>query len=183
MKEIRLGTVARLQLSLLPLAFAGSIGLWAILVGLMVARFNIPIGSALFGGLIVVILHWFSETVHQLGHAWAARRTGYPMTGIRFGTGAILSTALYPPDEPALPAKTHIRRALGGPIFSAWLSSIAFLVILMTIRTAAPVWQFVLWCFFLENLIVMTLQVFIPLGFNDGATIWHWMRRQRIDNG
>ena len=183
MKEIRLGMVARLQLSLLLLAFAGSIGLWAILAGLMVARFNIPIGSALFGGLIVVILHWFSETVHQLGHAWAARRTGYPMTGIRFGTGAILSTALYPRDEPALPAKTHIRRALGGPIFSAWLSSIAFLVILMTIRTAAPVWQFVLWCFFLENLIVMTLQVFIPLGFNDGATIWHWMRRQRIDNG
>jgi hypothetical protein len=130
----------------------------------------------LLGGLIVVILHWFSETVHQFGHAWAARRTRYPMTGIRFGTRAVLATSLYPPDEPPLPAMVHIRRALGGPIFSAWLSSIAFILILMTIRTAAPVWQFVLWFFFLENLFVMTLQVFIPLGFNDGATIWHWAR-------
>jgi hypothetical protein len=24
----------------------------------------------------------------------------------------------------------------------------------------------------------MTLQVFIPLGFNDGATIWHWLRQR-----
>jgi len=182
MKEIKLGTLARLQLSLLPLAFAGSIGLWVIIVVLMAPVFNLPIGSALFGAVIVIGLHWFSEVVHQFGHAWAARRTGYPMTGIRFGTRAILATALYPPDEPALPAKTHIRRALGGPIFSAWLSSIAFIIILMTFRTAAPMWEFVLWCFFLENFFVMTLQVFIPLGFNDGATIWHWARRQRIDN-
>ena len=116
--------------------------------------------------------------MHQLGHAWAARRTGYPMSGVRFGVLGILAAAVYPPDEPALPAKTHIRRALGGPIFSAWLSSIAFILILMTIRTAAPLWQFVLWFFFLENLFVMTLQVFIPLGFNDGATIWHWLRKR-----
>ena len=123
---------------MLPLAFAGSIGLWVIVVVLMVAAFSIPIVSALLGGLIVVVLHWFSEVVHQLGHAWAARRTGYPMTGIRFGTRAILATALYPPAEPPLPAKTHIRRATGGPIFSAWLSAMAFIVILMTIRSAAP---------------------------------------------
>jgi hypothetical protein len=178
MKEYKLGTWAGLQWSLLSLTFAGSIGMWVIIVLLMVAVFSIPIGSALLGGLIVVILHWFSETAHQLGHAWAARRTGYPMTGIRFGTKAILSTALYPSDEPTLPAKLHIRRALGGPIFSAWLSSIAFIVILMTIRSADAMWSFVFWFFFLENLIVLTLQVFIPLGFNDGGTIWHWVRHR-----
>jgi len=178
MKEYKLGTLTGLQLSLLPLAFAGSIGLWVIVVVLMVAAFNIPFGSALLGGLIVVILHWFSEVVHHLGHAWAARRTGYPMTGIRFGKLGIFATSLYPPAEPTLPAKIHIRRATGGPIFSAWLSAMAFIVILMTIRTVAPVWQFVLWFFFLENLFVMTLQVFIPLGFNDGATIWHWLRQR-----
>ncbi len=178
MKETKLGTLAGLQLSLLPLAFAGSIGLWVIGVVLMVAAFNIPIGSALLGGLIVIILHWFSEVVHHLGHAWAARRTGYPMTGIRFGKLGVFATALYPPAEPILPARLHIRRATGGPIFSAWLSAMAFIVILMTIRSAAPVWQFVLWFFFLENFFVMTLQVFIPLGFNDGATIWHWIRRR-----
>ena len=177
MKETKLDEVVDLEISVLPQMFAGSIGLWVIVVMLMVAAFSIPIGFALFGGVIVVGLHWFSETIHQLGHAWAARHTGYPMLGIRYGTRAILATALYPPDEPALPAKTHIRRATGGPFFSAGLSVLAF-IILMLSRTAAPLWQFVAWFFFLENLFVMTLQVFIPLGFNDGGTIWYWIRQR-----
>jgi hypothetical protein len=175
MKERSLGTLAGLRLTVIPAALIGSIGLYVIVVVLM-AIFNIPIGSALLGGLIVVVLHWFSELVHQLGHAWAARRAGYPMRGIRFGTHGVLGTSLYPPDEPALPARVHIRRAVGGPIFSAWLSAIAFLIILMTIRDADAMWEFVLWFFFLENFFVMTLQVFLPLGFNDGATIWRWVR-------
>jgi hypothetical protein len=177
MKERSLGTLAGLRLSMIPLALMGSIGLYVIVVVLM-AIVNIPIGSALLGGLAVVILHWFSELVHQLGHAWEARRVGYPMSGIRFGKLGVLSTCLYPPDEPPLPAKVHIRRALGGPIFSAWLSSIAFIVILMTARSIDAMWSFVLWLFFLENLFVLTLQVFLPLGFNDGGTIWHWMRKR-----
>ncbi len=178
MEERKLGALAGLQLTMSRAAVIGSIALYVIVIGLMAAVFNILIGAALLGGVVVVILHWFSEIVHQLGHAWAARRTGYPMTGIRFGTFGVLSTALYPPDEPSLPAKIHIRRALGGPIFSAWLSAIAFLVILLTIRDVHALWAFVLWFFFLENLFVMTLQVFIPLGFNDGATMWHWMRKR-----
>ena len=180
MKEYRLGKWASLQWSMTRAAIVGAIGLWLIAVGLMVAVFSIPIGSALFGGVIIVLLHTLSEIVHQLGHAWAARRTGYPMSGVRFGVFGLLAASIYPPAEPPLPAKTHIRRALGGPIFSAWLSSIAFILILMTIHSAAALWSFVLWFFYLENLFVMTLQVFIPLGFNDGGTIWHWVRRQRI---
>jgi hypothetical protein len=177
MKERPLGTLAGLRMTAIPAALIGSIALYVIVVVLM-AAFNIPIGSALLGGVIVVVLHWFSEWVHQLGHAWAARRTGYPMSGVRFGALGVFATSLYPPDEPPLPAKVHIRRAIGGPIFSAWLSAMAFLVILMTIRGADAMWSFVLWFFFLENLFVMTLQVFIPLGFNDGATIWRWMRKR-----
>jgi hypothetical protein len=173
-----LGTLAGLRLTVIRLALIGSIGLYVIAIGLMAAVFNLPIGSALLGGLIVVVLHWFSEVVHQLGHAWAARRTGYPMSGVRFGTLGVFATSLYPPEEPPLPARVHLRRALGGPIFSAWLSSIAFIVILMTARNIEAVWSFVLWFFFLENLFVMTLQVFIPLGFNDGGTIWHWIKRR-----
>jgi hypothetical protein len=178
MKEYRLGTLTGLQWSLTRSAIVGAIGLWLVVVALMVVVFNIPIGSALLSGVIVVILHEFSEIVHQLGHAWSARRTGYPMSGVRFGVLGIFAASVYPPDEPALSAKIHVRRATGGPIFSAWLSAMAFIVILMTIRTAAPMWQFMLWFFFLENLFVMTLQVFIPLGFNDGATIWHWLRQR-----
>jgi hypothetical protein len=178
MKERKLGTLAGLQLTAIPAALIGSIVLYVIVIVLMAAVFNIAIEFALLGGAIVVVLHWFTDLVHQLGHAWAARRTGYPMIGIRFGFLGVLSTALYPPDEPTLPAKIHIRRAIGGPIFSAWLSAMAFLVILMTIRGADAMWAFVLWFFFLENFFVMTLQVFIPLGFNDGGTIWYWMRKR-----
>jgi hypothetical protein len=178
MKEYQLGKAARLQWTMTPAAILGSLGLWLVIVALMTVVFNLPIGPALLGGIIAVILHWFSEVVHQLGHAWAARRTGYPMTGVRFGTFGIFATGLYPADEPALPANLHIRRAIGGPIFSAWLASIAFIILLMVIQSASAVWQFVLWFFFLENLIVFTLQVFLPLGFNDGATIWHWLRHR-----
>ncbi len=177
MTETMLGTLAGLRVTARRSALIGSIVLYVIVIGLMMA-FNIPIGSALLGGAIVVILHWFTEFVHQLGHAWAARRAGYPMIGIRCGTFGVLATSLYPPDEPALPAKVHLRRALGGPIFSAWLSVIAFLVVLVTARGAAAMWEFVVWFFFLENLVVMTLQVFIPLGFNDGGTIWRWMGKR-----
>src|SRR5512143_3838465 len=178
MKERALGRLAGSRLTVMRSALIGSIALYVIVIGLMIAVFNIPIGSALLGGVVVVILHWFSELVHQLGHAWAARRTGYPMIGIRFGTYGVLGTSLYPPDEPELPAKIHLRRAVGGPIFSAWLSAIGFLAILMTIRDVDALWAFVLWFFFLDNFLVMTLQVFIPLGFNDGATVWRWIRKR-----
>jgi hypothetical protein len=177
MKEWALGTLAGLRVTARRSALVGSIALYVIVIGLMMA-FNIPLGSALLGGVIVVILHWFSELVHQLGHAWAARRTGFPMMGIRCGTFGVLATSLYPPAEPALPATVHLRRALGGPIFSAWLSAFAFLVVLVTAGSAAAVWEFAAWFFFLDNLLVMTLQVFIPLGFNDGATIWQWVRQR-----
>ncbi len=177
MKETTLGTLAGLRVTARRSALIGSIVLYVIVIGLMLA-FNIPVGSALLGAVIVVALHWLSELVHQLGHAWAARRTGYPMIGIRCGTFGILGTSLYPPDEPPLPARVHLRRALGGPIFSAWLSAIAFLVVLVTVRGANAMWEFVVWFFFLENLLVMTLQVFIPLGFNDGGTIWRWIRKR-----
>jgi hypothetical protein len=139
MKEYRLGKWGGLQWSMTRSAIVGAIGLWLVVAALMVVL-NIPIGSALLDGVIVVLLHTLSEIVHQLGHAWAARRTGYPMSGVRFGVLGIFAASVYPPDEPALPAKVHLRRATGGPIFSAWLSSLAFILILMTIRTAAPVW-------------------------------------------
>ena len=174
MKEHRLGTWAGLQWTMTRSAIIGAIGLWLVVAAVMVA-FNIPIGSALLGGVIVVLLHELSEIVHQLGHAWAARRTGYPMSGVRFGVLGIFATSVYPPDEPTLPAQIHIRRALGGPLFSAGLSALA-IVLLIIYEEAVPHGQFVLWFFFLDNFLVMTLQVFIPLGFNDGATIWHWVR-------
>src|SRR5512138_2110065 len=114
MREYKLGRLAGLHLSVLPMAFVGSMLLFVLLSGISIGILHLPFGEAILGSLLAVILHWTSTLAHHLGHAWAARRTGYPMSGIRFGTLGVLATSLYPPEEPRLPANIHIQRALGG---------------------------------------------------------------------
>jgi hypothetical protein len=64
--------------------------------------------------LCVAIYHVVAQFVHQLGHALAARLTGYPMTGMRYEWG--FSYSEYPSDEPLLPDSIHIQRSLGGVV-------------------------------------------------------------------
>lgn len=63
-------------------------------------------------GVCVAVYHAIAQLVHQLGHALAARATGYPMTGVRYEYGFTYSE--YPPNEPPLPDNVHIQRSLGG---------------------------------------------------------------------
>lgn len=43
---------------------------------------------------------------------------------------------------------------------------------------SAPLWlAWALRFFFLDNLLVMTLQVFLPVSFGDGSAIWKWLPR------
>ena len=72
----------------------------------------LALGPALLAGALSAAMMFVSEWLHQMGHALAARRVGYPMIGIQFHSP--LSTSVYPADEPRLPPQTHIRRALGG---------------------------------------------------------------------
>ena len=173
MHEYKLGTLAGLQLRLLPGAIAGSIFLLVLLSGIAIGRLHFYLAEAIAGSLLAVLLHWVSTLAHHLGHAWAARRTGYPMSGIRFGMLGVLATSLYPPDEPALPANIHIRRALGGPLGSLLFSLVA-LAIALVFRMLNDSLGWVGTFFFLENLIVFTLGVFLPLGFTDGSTLLRW---------
>ena len=173
MNEYKLGRVAGLDLTAMPLAIVGSIILLMLLSGIAIAVLHMSVGEAIVGGLIAVVLHWVSATAHQLGHAWAARRTGYPMTGIRLGTLGLLGTCLYPPNEPALPAAIHIRRALGGPAGSMLFSLVAAVAALI-VRNVSSVFWWVGVFFFLDNLFVFTLGAFLPLGFTDGSTLLHW---------
>src|SRR3954464_3158094 len=113
MNEIKLGKIAGLRVSAQPSALWSSLGLWAVLSALGLRALKLPAGKAVLGGLGATILHMSSEFAHQLGHARAAKQTGYPMTGVQFWW--LLSASQYPPDEPALPNATHIKRALGGP--------------------------------------------------------------------
>ncbi len=178
-KEFKLGRLAGLSVSATPSVIVGFVVLWIALSAIAYVLIKIPLGNAILGGLAATLLHFFTDLVHQLGHSVAARSTGHPMTGIRFGFLGILSSSLYPPDEGDLPAGVHIRRALGGPLASfamAIVAAILFLVISST-RSGGTVWWLAVF-FFLDNLVI-ALQVFVPLGFNDASTILHWMRTRQ----
>ena len=174
MRSIHLGKLFDLQIGILPLAFIGTIGLWIVFTSIAFYGIKAPFSESLLLGFVATLLHWTFELIHSLGHAYAAKRTGYPMIGITFGAFAILASTRYPKDEPLLPPSIHIRRALGGPIINGLLSIIFFLLL--------PLWSgnwFWIGMFALfENLFIYTLQVFLPLGFNDGSTILRNLRRK-----
>jgi hypothetical protein len=176
-KTLKLGSFAGLKIMAKPTAFIATLLMWLVfsLIGRKV--FKLELKHALLGGLAATLLHWLSELGHHLGHAQAARQTGYPMSGI-CAVGP-LAASLYPPDEPTLPGPTHIKRALGGPLASGILAVImAVLTLALRPFGGIPLMAASL-CFF-ENLFVLTLGAFLPLGFTDGSTILrYWDRRTK----
>jgi hypothetical protein len=174
MKEIPIGQLFGLRISFSLSAGIGLSLLWAALASLARFALGLPIPTALGLALAATFLHGLSELVHQLGHAHAAWSTGYPMTGIRFWT--IFSASVYPVDEPQLPARVHIRRALGGPTASAVFSLLSGVMTVMLPSQSLPWWLALFVT--MDNLLTFTLQMFIPLGFNDGATLLYWLRRR-----
>lgn len=173
MKSIQLGKLFGLQIDLLPVTFLATFLLW---VGLSIASYGIgiPLAESILIGLIATLLHWTSVLLHHLGHFIAARRTGYPMSGLQFGMFGILARDLYPADEPELLPAIHIRRALGGPIVSGLLSIVFFLLLPLWSGN----WYWLSLFILLENLFLFTLQVFVPLSFNDGGTILKNLQRK-----
>jgi hypothetical protein len=173
MNEIKLGRLAGLEISAAPSAVIGSLVLWLGLSGIAVGLLHLPLGEALIGALAATALQWISDTLHQLGHARAARQTGHAMIGIR--CWGVLSSSLYPADEPTLPAAIHIRRALGGPTASALVTLVAaaILVAMQMAGVGGTLWWLALY-FFLINLFEFTLGSFLPLGFTDGSTLLYW---------
>lgn len=175
MKSLHLGSISGAEIIVLPVALLVSPVLWLLLSVIALVVLGMPLGTALLVGLIVMLLHWTSEVVHHIGHASAARRTGYPMQAIKLGgIQGYLALSSYPTDEPTLPDAIHVRRALGGPIAS-FLMAVVFGVIALLLR--GPFWWAAIFLF-VENLI-FAVQVFIPLGKlldNDGNTLYRWWR-------
>jgi Zn-dependent protease len=140
------------------------------------ATMNLPIETAIIAGLLATGLHYIYDVLHNLGHALAARRTGYPMRGIHFFM--ILVGSIYPRDEPPLPGKIHIQRALGGPIMSLIVTIILGLLAILA-WDGGGIGRFVTTVGFLSNLLIFTIGALIPpLRFgwfsNDGGTILTW---------
>lgn len=173
--ETKLGTIGGLQLSARASAFIGSVLLWAFVFGLGLWVIRLPWSASLLGGLLLVALHWGSILMHHLGHAIAARRTGYPMTGVQLW--GLLGRSLYPAAEPALPGLVHIRRALGGPIASTLLGLAAAVLTILLRPAAGLIWWLALFVT-LDNLVILGPGALLPLGFTDGSTILHWWGRR-----
>jgi hypothetical protein len=180
MQDVQLGQIDGLTITIKPMAFVGSIFLWVICAVASVGALNLPLTSAILVGLVCMALHWVSGVVHQAGHAIFARQTGYPMTGLVLGThGGLLSTSLYPANEPALPEALHLHRALGGPFLSLQLTLLGGLLLIAQSQGERGIGWWVTLYFLLENLFVYTVQALIPLGFNDGSVIWRFLRKLR----
>jgi hypothetical protein len=75
--EYKLGRLANLDITATFSALVGTLILWGILSAIAFLVLKLPAGTAIIGGLAATILHQIAELWHQLGHAWAARRTGY----------------------------------------------------------------------------------------------------------
>jgi hypothetical protein len=172
---IQVGRLAGLRLVFEPSAVAGSVVLWVAFAAAGRYLFHSGLTGAVVGGFAAMLLHWVAETVHQFGHATAARSTGYPMTGIDYFM--VISRAEYPRDEPELPPATHIRRALGGPMGGLVISGVA-LAAWLAMRGLGVHGAWVGLIFLLDSFLTFTLGAFLPLGFTDGSTLLYWMRRR-----
>lgn len=171
-----LGTIAGLKISARPSALIGFLILWVLLSSAFYWLLRFPIKTTLAGGFAAAWLHFASELWHNLSHALAARRSGYPMVGIVFWW--FLATSRYPPNEGHLPARTHIQRALGGPAGSLALA-IAFTISALTLKPGGILlWWLVVFAA-ADNLLVFTLGSLLPLGFTDGSTLLYWMRQRQ----
>jgi hypothetical protein len=171
----RLGTIYGVKIIARPSAIIASIALWAVATEVATAFFHASLAAGIVQGLVVTLIHWLSDLLHQLGHAIAARSTGYPMSGLRLWF--LVSSGLYPLDEPELPARTHVRRALGGPIMSLIVTVITGVIALL-MRNAGSPYTWIAVFAFLDNFLIFTLGAFLPLGFTDGSTLLRLWRER-----
>ena len=151
------------------------------LAGAAAAWSGLTFGEALLAGGLGALGMWVSDWLHQMGHALAAARAGHPMTGILFTS--VLSVSQYPADEPALPARVHIQRALGG----FWVNVLIGLLLLpywffLSFENGASGWT--LGWLTLWNLGVLGLGALLPIDIpnvltSDGGTLRrYWSRRK-----
>src|SRR2546430_14025417 len=123
---MRAGSIIGVEVVILPIVPLVSLVLWIALSAVALWALGMSPGMALLFGLLVMLLHWVSEIVHDIGHALAARGAGYPMQRILVGgTLGLLAISSYPAYEPALQDSIHVRRAVGGPIAS-FITAIIF---------------------------------------------------------
>lgn len=181
-KEYYLGTLAGVKIIIDPIVIVMFFIVWFIF-SLLARQANLSRKESILGGFLAALIHWFTEIVHQMGHVWAAKQTGYPMTKIRFM--GPFSQTIFPEDEPKLPPDVHIQRALGGPLASFGLSGIAWIIL----QLLAPIGGLIAWTgrfFFRENFFFGALGTLAPYDItfgnvrfvSDGLSAWRWWQKR-----
>jgi hypothetical protein len=164
MKPMHPGKILGLDIWISPSALVGSVAITLVAAVVFATRAGLSTGEALFGGIVAMLLYWLSDFLHHFGHAIAARRTQYPMTGV-------------PRDEPELPGRVHIRRALGGPALSSVVLVVASLGALLIPARTSPLLNALALFVAAINLFIFGGGAFLPLGFTDGSTLLRWWRK------
>lgn len=173
-RPLRLFRLAGIEIRAFPSAFIAAAFLWALLAAAAHAFLDLAWPTAAAAGFAAALSHFGGELWHQLGHAAAARRAGFPMEAVSFH--GLLGTSIYPAGEPALPGRVHVRRALGGPLASLALAAGAAAVWLILPSAAGLARTFTLFVS-AENLLVFGLGSLLPLGFTDGSTLLRHLPR------
>lgn len=172
-RQFRLGSFAGVEIRFTAQAVVGFALLWLFLAWLGNVWLGWSLQRGIVFGFLGAFVHMLTAVIHHLSHAFAARRTGYPMEAVLLGQSLFFGLSVYPEDEPALPGRTHIMRALGGPIgsflFAVLAGGLAFLV---RDFGGMPYWLAVLAG--LDGFLIFFIGVLIPLGFNDMSTIIRW---------
>lgn len=175
--EIELGYVNDLRLSVGRSAIISTVVLWLTLAFGLRRFTRLSWARSFLFASWAIDLHWISDFVHQMGHAVAARRTGFPMSGIHFWF--LIGRSDYPADEPELPGSIHRQRASGG-VPASLLLGLLGLLFWRWRRPRSTGGRFLLGWFTLEN-IVFGIGALVPLnklfkvGFDtDGDTLLKW---------
>lgn len=180
MRSITLFTLFGVKTSISPVGLASLAMAVFLVAGLATLTSALPLGEALLAGALGALAMFVGEWLHQMGHAVAARRAGHPMTGIHFAS--VLAVSQYPPDEPELPARTHIQRALGG----FWINLLLGLFLLpygFFVSFSNPWLGWALGFAAFYNVAVLGLGALLPIDIpgvltTDGATLRrYWSRR------
>ena len=175
-RSFKIGETFGLKVKARPSAVLSAVVIWIVLSLVGMRLFKWRPEKAVSGGFLAMLIHFLSEWWHQFGHAQSAEQTGYPMGGMEVVGPIALSQ--YPQNEGVLSADVHIQRALGGPIFSLLLTIVSGLIALILRPIGGP--ALVLAFFSLaDNLLVFTIGALLPLGFTDGSTLLHWIRRRQ----
>lgn len=172
--ETLLGSIAGLPVTARASFFPVRLAFTFILA--LVARlvFKLSGRKALFFALVAGVLDPLIVLMHQLGHAWAARNVGWPMSGISLWS--LFSTCYYPADEPELPPEVHLRRAIGGPLVSFFNGLFVGLVGLRLFPRKG-VGRLLAQFYMVNASVVRSIMALGPVSFSDGPTIRYWTKR------